>query len=105
MTALAVVNLVVGGIRLLLGVLAIWLLFHVLSEGPGETADILKIIGFVELVILWPVLLIFAIFSIVAGILLIIAGMGLWQRRRSSRRLTLVLGALGGVLASLYGTT
>jgi len=102
-STLAVLNLILGGIRLVLSVLAIWLLVQALNEGPGANPDLLKIIGFVGLVILWPVLLIFAIFSIVAAILLIIAGMGLWQRRRSSRTLTLVLGALGGVLASLYG--
>jgi hypothetical protein len=102
-STLAVFNLVLGGIRLVLSVLAVWLLFNLLFDGLGPDPDVLRVIGFVELVFLWPILLIFALVSILAGILLIIAGMGLWQRRPSSRTLTLVLGSLGGVLAALYG--
>ena len=47
-------------------------------------------------------LLVITIWSIVAGILLIIAGAGIWRRRSFSRWLTLVLGAISGVLAMPY---
>jgi len=98
-----VVNIILGGIRLILSVLAIWLVVGLLRDEPGRDPDLLKLIGLLELMIVWPVLLIFALVSIVAGILLVIAGMGVWHRRPSSRRLTMVLGLLAGVLASLYG--
>jgi hypothetical protein len=104
-STLAVLNILLGGIRLILSILAIWLVVGILRNEPGRDPDLLKLIGVLELMILWPILVIFALVSIVAGILLIISGMGLWQRRPSSRRLTLVLGLLAGVLASLYGTT
>jgi hypothetical protein len=102
-TALAVVTIVLGALRLVLSVLAIWLLADVLLVGPGTNPDLLKLLGFMTLVVLWPFLLVIAIVSIVAGILLVLAGLGLLLRSRFSRTLTLVLGALGGMLAVLYG--
>src|SRR6516162_8772252 len=87
-STLAVVNLILGGIRLVLSVLPILLLVLVLNEGPAASPDFLNLIGFIELLRLWAVLLIFAIFSIVAGLVLIVAGMGLWQGRRCSRIIT-----------------
>jgi hypothetical protein len=102
-TALAVVNIVLGALRLVLSVLAIWLLVDILLVGPGTNPDLLKLLGFMTLVIWWPFLLVIAIVSILAGILLVIAGLGLLRRSRFSRTLTLVLGALGGMLAVLYG--
>jgi hypothetical protein len=102
-TTLAVVNLILGGLRLVLSVLIIWLVLDLMLDGPGTNPDLLKLVGFLMLVILLPLLLAIAIASILAGILLIIAGMGLWRRRPFSRALTLALGTLGGMLAVLYG--
>jgi hypothetical protein len=101
-TALAVVTTVLGGLRLVLSVLAIRLLADALLVGPGTNPDLLKLLGFMMLVIWWPFLLVIAIVSIAAGILLVHAGLGLLHRSRFSRPLTLVLGALGGMLAVLY---
>jgi hypothetical protein len=102
-TALAVVTIVLGALRLVLSVLAIWLLADVLLVGPGTNPDLLKLLGFMMLVIWLPFLLVIAMISIAAGTLLVLAGLGLLRRSRFGRTLTLVLGALGGMLAVLYG--
>jgi hypothetical protein len=100
----AIANFVLGGVRLVLSVLAIWLLFQILSEGPAPNADVLKFLGHLLLVLVWPLLAAIAAVSICAGLLLIIAGFGLLRRRPWSRVLTMVLGVLGGILAGLYAT-
>jgi hypothetical protein len=102
-TAVAVANFVLGGLRIALTLLAIWYLFDVLLSGLGEDPDLLKLVGLIALVIMWPLLLAMAIISIVAGIVLILAGMAMLRRSRWSRTVTLVLGGLGGALAAIYG--
>src|SRR5437667_1628625 len=98
MADFAVVTIVLGALRMVLSILAYWLLFNVMLDGPGPNPDVLKLVGFLELVVLIGVLspLLLAIIkaSIFAGILLVIAGLGLLRRRRFSRTLTFVLGAL-----------
>ncbi len=115
-TSLAIATLILGGLRLLLSVLAIWFLLSLMTEGtdakPRQGAgrdfgdiDIAPVLVGLFLPMLVVVGIAIAIVSIVGGILLVIAGMGLLGRRRFSRGLTLVLGTLGGMLAVLYGYT
>ena len=117
MTGLAVVTLILGGMRLVLSTLAIWFLLGLMADGvaprprpPGAGRDFGDIdIAPVLMALFMPVLALagiaVAVISIFAGLLLVIAGMGLWQRWRFSRELTLVLGTLGGMLAVLYAYT
>jgi hypothetical protein len=115
-TSLAVATLILGGLRLVLSVLAIWFLLNLMMGGleakprPGAGRDFGDIdITPVLVGLFLPMLALagvaVAIISIAGGILLVIAGMGLLRRRRFSRVLTLVLGTLGGMLAVLYGYT
>src|ERR1041385_6394831 len=71
---------------------------HVARDFGDLTFGLEPIIRSVAFLFLLPLLLIVGIVSIVAGVLLVIAGLGLLRRSRSSRTLTLVLGALGGSL-------
>jgi hypothetical protein len=113
-TNLAIATLILGGLRLILSVLAIWFLLNVMTDGvqpkprpPGAARDFGDIDITPLLALFVPLLALVgiavAIVSVVAGLLLVIAGMGLWQRRRFSRELTIILGTLGGMLAMLYG--
>ena len=118
MTGLAVATVVLGGLRLVLSVLAILFLVYLMTAGlvfgavprpPHVGRDFGDIDITPLLMALLPVLLVVvaigiavAIVSMFAGLVLIIAGIGLWRRRRLSRVLTLVLGTLGGMLAMLY---
>jgi len=115
-TSLAVATLILGGLRLVLSVLAIWFLLNLMMGGletkpqPGAGRDFGDIdITPVLVGLFLPMLALagvaVAIISIAGGILLVIAGMGLLRRRRFSCVLTLVLGTLGGMLAVLYGYT
>jgi hypothetical protein len=116
-TSLAVATLILGGLRLVLSVLAIWFLVSLMIDGvepqprpPGAGRDFGDIdltpllVGLI-LPLLAMVGIAVAIVSLAGGILLVIAGMGLLRRGRFSRVLTLVLGALGAMLAFLYGST
>jgi hypothetical protein len=102
-SALGVTNMLLGILRLILSALAIWLLVEFLAEGPAPNPDLLNLLGFLLLIFLWPLLLVIAIVSLGAGLLLIVAGMGVMRRKPWSHTLTLVLAALGGVLAGIYG--
>jgi hypothetical protein len=115
-TSLAVATLILGGLRLVLSVLAIWFLLNLMMSGleakprPGAgrdfgDIDITPVLVGLFLPLLALVGVAVAIVSIAIGILLVIAGMGLLRRRRFSRVLALVLGTLGGILAVLYGYT
>jgi hypothetical protein len=115
-TSVAVATLILGGLRLVLSILAIWFLLNLMMGGleakprPGAGRDFGDIdITPVLVGLFLPMLALagiaVAILSIAGGILLVIAGMGLLRRRRFSRVLTLVLGTLGGMLAVLYGYT
>jgi hypothetical protein len=114
--SLAVATLILGGLRLVLSVLAIGFLLNLMMNGleakprPGAGRDFSDIdISPLLVGLFLPILALagiaVAIVSIAGGILLVIAGMGLLRRRRFSRVLTLVLGTLGGMLAVLYGYT
>jgi hypothetical protein len=113
-TSLAVANLILGGLRLVVSVLTIWFLLNLMMGGPEARPrqgagrdfgdiDITPVLVGLFLTMLALAGIAVAIMSIVGGILLVIAGMGLLRRRRFSRVFTLVLGALGGMLAVLYG--
>ena len=52
---------------------------------------------------LLPLLVVIGVVSVVAGIVLIVTGLGLLRRSQTSRIVTLVLGGMGGALAVLYG--
>jgi hypothetical protein len=115
-TGLAVANLIVGGLRLVLSVLAIWILLGLMTDGPNvkPRPDVGRDFGDIDItpllvgVVLPLVALVgvaIAIASILGGILLVIAGMGLLRRRRFSRVLTLALGTLSATLAALYAYT
>jgi hypothetical protein len=117
-TGLAVVTLILGVLRVVLSALAILFLVFLMTSGlalegiprpPHAGRDFGDIDITPLLTALLPVLLVVvaigiavAIVSMFAGFLLVIAGVGLWRRRRFSRGLTLVLGVLGGILAFLY---
>jgi hypothetical protein len=102
-TTVAVANIVLGVLRIAVSALVALLMLNFLLDWPGTDPDLIKLVGLIALVIMLPILLVIGIFSVVAGIVLIIAGMGLLRRRPASRITTLVLGGLGGGLALVYG--
>jgi hypothetical protein len=103
-TALAVGTLSLGAIRLALTAFTIWTACSMMTS--GETRPNRSVLQGLVLSGMWvfspPIMLGLGLVSLIAGILLILAGMGLWGRRRSSRALTLILGTLAGMLAALY---
>jgi hypothetical protein len=101
-TVVAIANFVMGVGRIAVGAIVAWYITNLATTGPEANADLLQFLGFLLLVFLWPLLVLLGLLSIVAGLLLIVGGMGLLRRRASSRTLTLVMGALGGMLAGLY---
>ena len=102
MNAVAVASLALGVLRVVLSIMVIWYLSGAISDGPRNDSNLLDVAGFAMLVFFWPALLTIAILSFLAGGFLLIAGVAVFRRRRFGRTLTLVLGALAGVLALLY---
>ena len=112
-TNLAIATLVFGVLRIVVSIAAVWIASNFLIEAhrhevnaphnPEDYSGLGPLISSVALLFLLPLLLLAGIVSIVAGVLLVIAGLGLLRRSRFSRTLTLVLGALGGSLAVCYG--
>ena len=71
-------TLVLGGLRVVLSAVAVLLLVNYMLDGPGPNPDLLNLIGSIMLAVLWPILLLMAFVSTIAGLLLIVAGMGLF---------------------------
>ena len=109
-TGLAAATIAFGVLRIVVSVAAVWIAYNLVLDGPRQDgphnpedySGLGPFIAYVALLFLFPFLLAAAIVSIFAGVLLVVAGMGLLRRSRSGRTLTMILGALGGSLATLY---
>lgn len=115
-SSVAAATVVLGVLRVVLTGVLIWFLFELLAEGmdakpqqPQRARDFgqIDIITPVLMPLLLPIValagMIVAAVSLFAGLLLIIAGVGIWQRRSFGRNLSFVLAALAGALAAMYG--
>ena len=99
-TAVAIVNFVFGGLDLLCGLLVlvggaavaglVAVAGHEGGAGP-EAGTVAAVVG--------GLIIVFAVFQMLLGVPTILAGVGVLKRARWGRILTLVLGALSGVLA------
>src|SRR5689334_4265171 len=103
-TNLAIATLVFGVLRIVVSIAAVWIASdfliawsqeppkpHVAKDFGDLNFGLEPIIRSVAFLFLLPLLWIAGIISIVAGFLLVIAGLGLLRRSRFSRTLTLVL--------------